>query len=83
MKIKAFGGTSENAVGIQIYSAIISYCLVAIIGKQLKIDRSTYKMLQVIGISLFDKTPVKEPLTNVNYNDVIEPLYNRLSLNLF
>ena len=83
LKIKAFWGTSENAVRIQVYSAIISYCLVAIIGKQLKIDRSTYEILQVIGISLFDKTPVKELLTNVNYNDVKEPLYNQLSLNLF
>ncbi len=82
LKIKAFWGTSENAVRIQIYSAIISYCLVAIIGKQLKIERSTYEILQVIGISLFDKTPIKELLMNVNYQDVKEPVYNQLSLNL-
>jgi hypothetical protein len=83
LKIKAFWGTSENAVRIQVYSAIIAYCLVAIVGTKLKIERSTYEILQVLGISLLDKTPVKELLTNVNYNDVKEPLDNQLSLSLF
>ena len=83
LKIKAFWGTSENAVRIQVYSAIIVYCLVAIIGTKLKIERSTYEILQVLGISLLDKTPVRELLTNVNYNDVKEPFDNQLSLSLF
>jgi hypothetical protein len=83
LKIKAFWGTSENAVRIQVYSAIIAYCLVAIAGIKLKIDRSTYEILQVLGISLLDKTPVKELLTNMNYNDVKEPFDNQLSLSLF
>jgi hypothetical protein len=83
LKIKAFWGTSENAVRIQVYSAIIAYCLVAIVGTNLKIDRSTYEILQVLGVSLLDKTPVKELLTNVNCNDVKEPLDNQLSLKLF
>jgi len=83
LKIKAFWGTSESAVRIQIFSAIIAYCLVAIIKTQLKIERSTYEILQVLGISLLDKTPVKELLTNMNINDVKEPFNNQLSLNLF
>jgi hypothetical protein len=83
LKIKTFWGTSENAVRIQVYSAIIAYCLVAIIGTQLKIDRSTYEILQVLGISLLDKTPVKELLTNMNYKDVKEHNNNQLSLSLF
>lgn len=58
LKIKAFWGTSENAVRIQVYSAIIAYCLVAIVGSSLKIERSTYETPQVLGISLLDKTPV-------------------------
>lgn len=70
LKIKSFWGTSENAVRIQIYSAIITYCLVAIIGKELKIKRSTYEILQVIGISLLDKTPVNELFANVDYKNV-------------
>ncbi len=44
LKIKSFGETSENAVRIQIYSAIITYCLVAIVGNELKIERSTYEI---------------------------------------
>jgi len=83
LKIKAFGGTSENAVRIQVYSALIAYCLVAIVGTKLKIERSTYEILQVLGISLLNKTPVKELLTKMNYNDVKEPFDNQLSLNLF
>jgi hypothetical protein len=82
LKVKAFWGTSENAVRIQIYSAVIAYCLVAIVGAKLKVGRSTYEILQVLGISLLDKTPVIELLTNMSYNDVKEPFYNQLSLNL-
>jgi hypothetical protein len=78
LKIKCFWGTSENAVRIQIYSAIITYCLVAIVGYDLKIDRSTYEILQVLGISLIDKTPVYELFTNIDYKDVNELDYNQL-----
>jgi len=78
LKIKCFWGTSENAVRIQIYSAIIAYCLVAIVGYDLKIERSTYEILQVLGISLLDKTPVNELFTNIDYNNVNELDYNQL-----
>lgn len=81
LKIKSFWGNSENAVRIQIYTAIISYCLVAILGYDLKIGRSTYEILQVLGISLLDKTPIKELFTNIDYDDVKEPFYKQLSLN--
>ena len=83
LKVKTFWGNSENAVRIQIYTAIITYCLVAIIGYDLKIERSTYEILQILGISLLDKTPVKELFTNIDYNDVKELCYNQLSLSLF
>ena len=81
LKIKSFWGTSENAVRIQIYSAIITYCLVAIIGADLKIERSTYEILQVVGISLLDKTPVNELLTNTDYKNVKNQFYNQLTTN--
>jgi hypothetical protein len=68
---------------IQIYCAIITYCLVAIVGKELKIDWSTYEILQVIGISLLDKTPVNEPFANIDYKNVKELDYKQLSLSLF
>jgi hypothetical protein len=83
LKVKTFWGNSENAVRIQIYTAIITYCLVSIIGHDLKIGRSTYEILQILGISLLDKTPVKELFTNIDYNDVKELNYNQLSLSLF
>ena len=80
LKIKSFWGTSENAVRIQIFCAIIAYCLVAIIGYDLKIERSTYEILQVLGISLLDKTPVKELFTNIDYKDVKELNFNKLEI---
>lgn len=83
LKVKAFWGTSENAVRIQIYCAIIAYCLVAMIRKELKTEHSTYEILQIIGISLLDKTPINELLTNIEYNNVKEYKYKQLSLNLF
>ena len=83
LKIKSFWGTSENAVRIQVYSAIIAYSLVAIVAEELKTDHSTYEILQVIGISLLDKTPVNELLRKIDYKDVKELNCNQLSLSLF
>ncbi|WRQ32444.1 IS4 family transposase [Bacteroidales bacterium MB20-C3-3] len=82
LKIKSFWGTTENAVRIQIYSAIITYCLVAIVEHDLNIKRSTYEVLQVLGISLLDKTPIMELFNSAENNDVNELLFNQqLSLN--
>jgi hypothetical protein len=83
LKIKTFWGNTENAVRIQIYTAIITYCLVAIVAHDLNVERPTYEILQILGISLLDKTPVKELFTNIDYNNVKELNYNQLSLNLF
>ena len=54
---------SENAVKIQIHVAIITYCLVAIVHHDMKLNRSLYEILQILGISLTDKTPLQELLT--------------------
>jgi len=83
LKVKSFWGHTPNAVKIQLYCAIIAYCLVAIIGKELKIDRSIYEILQILGISLLDKTPVKELFTNNDYKLIKELKHNQLSLSLF
>ena len=83
LKIKSFWGTSENAVRIQIYSAITAYCLVAILAAELKTDRSTYEILQVIGISLLDKAPVNELIKKIDYQNVKELNCNQLILSLF
>jgi hypothetical protein len=76
LKIKSFWGTSLNAVKIQVYSAIIAYCLVALVRNKLKVDRSTYEILQILSISLLDKTPLNELLTNQDCKNVKE-LYGK------
>ncbi len=65
------------------YSAIISYCLVTIVGHDLKIDRSTYEILQVLGISLLDKTPVKELFNKIDSQHFKEKNYKQLSISFF
>ena len=72
LKIKKFWGTSENAVKIQVYSAIIAYCLVAIMQHGMKLNRSTYEVLQILGISLTDKTPLRNLFSKTKFNDVKE-----------
>lgn len=58
LKIKTFWGTSPNAVKTQIWIAICTYLMVAIIRKQLKIDRSMYEILQILSITPFEKIPL-------------------------
>ena len=60
LHIKSFWGVTENAVRIQIYSAITTYCLVAIIEHDLRLNRSTFDVLRILSMSLFDKTPIKD-----------------------
>jgi len=83
LKVKSFWGTSLNAVKIQVYSAIIAYCLVALVRNKLKVDRSTYEILQILSISLLDKTPLNELLTNQNYKDVKELYCKQLKISWF
>ncbi len=83
LKIKSFWGTSMNAVKIQMYCTIIAYCMVAITGNQFKIDRPIYEILQVLSISLLDKTPVREILTRIDYKNVKEQNPNQLKISEF
>jgi hypothetical protein len=69
LRIKAFYGTSENAVKIQIWIAISVYVLVAIVKKRLNLNLSLYTILQILSVSLFEKTPVLQALTPIDYND--------------
>lgn len=83
LKIKSFWGITENAVRIQIYTAVILYCLVAIIESELMIKRSTYEIMQILGISLLDKSPIGELFFNTDRNDVKELSSEQLTLNFF
>ncbi len=62
LRIKAFFGTSENAVKTQIWIAISVYVLVAIVKKELRVERSLYEILQVLSLTLFEKTPLLQAL---------------------
>ena len=60
LRIKAFYGTSENAVKTQVWSAVCTYLLVAIVRKRLNLDVSLYTLLQILSVSLFEKTPINQ-----------------------
>jgi hypothetical protein len=81
LRIKAFYGTSENAVKTQIWIAIAVYVLVAIIKKRLKIDLSLYTILQIFSITLFEKMPILQALTETEYKNKITS--GHIQLNLF
>jgi len=83
LKVKTFWGTTENAVRIQINTAIITYCLVSILAEELKIERSIYEILQILSVSLLDKTPVNELLMKSDYNNINELESNQLAFSLF
>ena len=70
LKIKKFWGTTENAVRIQVYVAICTYCLVAIVQKDMKLDRSTYEVLQILSISLTDKTHLRDLFDKTKFQNV-------------
>jgi len=81
LRIKAFYGTSENAVKTQVWIAISVYVLVAIVKKELGLDRSLYEILQILSITLFEKTPVLQALSAPC--DQMETPMERNQLSLF
>jgi len=80
LRIKAFYGTSENSVKTQIWIAISVYVAVAIVKKQLKVDRSLYTILQILSVTLFEKTPILEAFSNKDYTNLDEHSCNQLNL---
>lgn len=81
LHIKAFYGTSENAVKTQIWIAISIYVLVAIIKKRLKIEASLYTILQILSVSLFEKSPILQVLVDDNHE--FDKEQTCIQLNLF
>lgn len=80
LKVKSFWGTSINAVKIQVYCAIITYCLVALVAYKLKVNRPIYEILQILSFSLLDKSSVKEILSEYDYKNVKELNYKQLKI---
>ena len=81
LRIKAFFGTSENAVKTQIWIAISVYVLVAIIKKRLELPRTLYETLQILSLTLFERTPLDQLLTQHVVD--LEPLSAHNQMNLF
>ena len=80
LHIKSFYGTSDNAVKTQVWIAISVYVLVAIVKKELGLERSLSEILQILSLSLFEKTPIFQALSEQKPQDPEPPLSNQLSL---
>jgi hypothetical protein len=80
LRIKAFYGTSENAVKTQIWIAVSVYVLVAIVRKRLELEASLYQILQILSVSLFEKTPILCALQAIEENANFTENANQLIL---
>jgi|TARA_B100001964_G_C14256606_1_gene612807 hypothetical protein len=81
LRIKAFYGTSPNAVKTQIWIAISVYLLIAIIKKRLNIELNLYTILQILSITVFEKVPILQVLTDDAF--IKQHKQNHKQLNLF
>ena len=80
LRIKAFYGTSENAVKTQIWIAVTVYVLVAIVRKRLELKVSLYQILQILSVTLFEKTPILQVLQPPDFRDDLLDSANQLNL---
>ena len=80
LRIKKFFGLSDNAVKTQIWIAISVYVLVAIIKKRLNLTASLYQILQILSVTLFEKTPIEQALNNFDMEEIITETANQLKL---
>jgi IS4 transposase len=80
LRIKSFYGTSENAVKTQIWIAISIYVLVAIVKKRLQLNMTLYTFLQILSISVFEKTTILQLVTDINENEYNNRFCNQLYL---
>ena len=81
LTIKTLWGHSENAVKVHVWIAICTYLIVAQVKYALKSTLSIYEIMQILGISVFDKTPVKELLTESQINQNVKEQGNLFSIN--
>ncbi len=80
LRIKAFYGTSENAVKTQIWIAVSVYVLVAIVRKRLRLEASLYQTLQILSVTLFEKTPILSALQSIDMDADFAENINQLIL---
>ena len=80
LRIKAFYGTSANAVKTQIWIAVSVYVLVAIVRKRLGLEASLYQILQILNVTLFEKTPILQALQAPDSENDLLDVSNQLIL---
>ena len=80
MKIKSFWGQSENAVKTQVWIAISIYVLIAIAKKKFRLEKSFYEILQIISISIFEKTPINQLFQQTQLQYCKEQNHNQLKM---
>jgi IS4 transposase len=80
LRIKAFFGTSQNAVRTQIWIAVSIYVLVAIVKKELGLTASLYQILQVVSVTIFERAPILQALQLQHTGEKSAQLFNQLSL---
>ena len=80
LRIKKFLGTSENAVKTQIWSAIATYTLIAIVKQELKLKLSLYTLLQILSVSFFEKIEISQALQPTVYKTLNDAPLEQLSL---
>jgi hypothetical protein len=80
LRIKRFIGNSENAVKTQVWCAISTYVLIAIVKKELQLDASLYKMLQILSVSVFEKTHISQAFTGNGHLQEQTDFTNQLNL---
>jgi hypothetical protein len=80
LRIKAFYGNSQNAVKTQIWIAISVYVLVAILKKRLSMDATLYQILQVLSVTLFEKTPIPRAFNDTHSQEKLDRFSNQLNL---
>lgn len=80
LRIKRFIGNSENAVKTQIWCAVATYVLIAIVKKELQLDNSLYSLLQILSVSVFEKTPLDQAFAGGCIASEQTDFYNQLNL---
>ena len=81
LQLKTLWGYSENAVKTHIWIAICTYLIVAYLKKQINSSLSIYEIMQILGISIFDKTIVNQLLTKINEKKDVKEQYNLFNIN--
>jgi hypothetical protein len=80
LKVKSFWGHSENAVRVQVYVAIITFVMIAIVKQKLKTPLTQYQILQILSITLITKTPLNQLFEDALIQYVKEPSHNQLKM---